>query len=80
MKTSVEEAIKRINERDEQRRVETNKAIDKCHMAYKVKDSEGNVFCFGGIETGFPLFRGMSGSKHIFNLCGYEVLQQYDEG
>jgi len=80
MKTSIEEAIKRINERDERRRVETNRTIDKYHMAYKIKDSEENVFCFGGIENGFPWYRGIGGSKHIFDLCGYTIIQQYDEG
>ncbi len=79
VKMSIEEAVKRINERDEQRRIETNKLIDKFQIAYKLEDSDGNTFCFGGIESGFPWYRGRGGSKHIFNICGYTVIQKYDE-
>ena len=54
-----------------------NKEIDECKMAYKIKDTEGNIFCFGGIENGCPWYRGIGGSKHIFNLTGYEVIEQH---
>lgn len=54
-----------------------NKAIDNVDMAYKIKDKEGNIFVFGGIENGFPWYRGLGGSKHIFQLDGYEVVEKY---
>lgn len=54
-----------------------NKEIDSCKMAYKIKDSDGNMFCFGGIENGFPWYRGIRGSKHIFDLCGYTVIAHH---
>ncbi len=54
-----------------------NKEIDMHNMAYKIKDREGNMFVFGGIENGFPWYRGLGGSKHIFQLDGYEVLEKY---
>lgn len=54
-----------------------NKEIDSCNMAYKIKDYEGNTFVFGGIENGFPWYRGNGGSKHIFDLQGYEVIEKY---
>jgi len=54
-----------------------NKEIDFCNMAYKVKDRDGNTFVFGGIENGHPWFRGTGGSKHIFSLVGYEIIEKY---
>ena len=54
-----------------------NKEIDKCNMAYKLKDVYGNIFVFSGIENGYAWYRGIGGSKHIFNLDGYEVIKQY---
>lgn len=54
-----------------------NKEIDRCKMAYKLKDIDGNTFVFGGIENGCAWYRGRGGSKHIFNLDGYEVIEQY---
>lgn len=71
------ERVRRINERDEQRRVDTNKLIDKINMAYKIEDSEGNTFVFAGLESGFPVYRGIGGSKHIFQLNGMKILEQY---
>lgn len=71
------ERARRINERDEQRRVDTNKLIDKINMAYKIEDSEGNTFVFAGLESGFPVYRGIGGSKHIFQLNGMKILEQY---
>ena len=77
---SIEERIQRINERDEQRRTETNKLIDQFGMAYKVEDSEGNIFVWAGLSSGYPVYRGFGGQKHIFSLTGMTVLQKYDEG
>ena len=73
------ERIQRINERDEQNKINMNQEIDKCKMAYKIKDTEGNVFVFGGIESGFPWYRGIRGSKHIFDLNGMTIIQQHAE-
>lgn len=56
-----------------------NKEIDSCGMAYKVKDSEGNVFYFAGLENGFPLYHANGGTKHIFDLQGLEVIEKYIE-
>lgn len=63
------------NEKEIENRI--NKEIDTCKMAYKIKDYEDNVFVFGGIENGFPWYRGIGGSKHIFDLTGYKVLEKY---
>jgi hypothetical protein len=56
-----------------------NKEIDKCKMAYKIQDIEGNTFVFGGIENGCAWYRGIGGSKHIDSLIGYRVMQQHCE-
>jgi hypothetical protein len=42
---------------------------------YKVEDQEGNEFVFAGIENGHPLYRGNGGSKHIFDIEHYKVIQ-----
>lgn len=75
---SIDERIQRINERDEQRRIETNALIDRFHMAYKIEDSEENVFVWAGLSSGFPVYRGIGGQTHIFDLTGMKVLQQHD--
>lgn len=46
-------------------------------MAYKLKDIYGNTFVFDGIENGCAWYRGTRGSKHIFNLNGYKVIEKY---
>ena len=71
------ERISRIAENDKSTEERINKEIDSCKMAYKIKDFEGNTFCFGGIESGFPIYRGIGGSKHIFDLAGYEIIEQH---
>lgn len=66
--------------RENDKRVEEriNKEIDKCGMAYKIKDSEGNQFVFAGLARGgFPLYRGYGGQTHIFDLTGYKVVEKY---
>ena len=64
------------NEKCNQDRI--NAEIDKYHMAYKIKDSEGNIFCWGGVaKGGFPLYRGVGGTTHIFDLTGYEIIEKY---
>jgi len=63
--------------RDKEIEERINNEIDACKMAYKIQDNEGNRFVFGGIENGFPWYRTRGGSKHIFDLNGYEVLEQY---
>jgi hypothetical protein len=77
IKMTIAERIARIAENDKRVEERINKEIDSCKMAYKIKDSEGNTFCFGGIENGFPWYRGIGGSKHIFKLNGYEVVEKY---
>lgn len=67
-----------IAERERQTEERINNEIDSCGLAYKVKDTEGNIFVFGGIATGgFPWYRGRGGSKHIFNLLGYEIIEKH---
>jgi hypothetical protein len=78
-KLSSTEIAKIIQERDKTNAIRLNKEIDKCKMAYKVQDTDGNIFVFGGIENGFPWFRTRGGSKHIFNLCGYSILEKHLE-
>jgi hypothetical protein len=65
--------------KDKEIEARINKEIDSCKMAYKIKDSEGNIFVFGCLQNGFPLYRGIGGSKHIFDLQGYEIIQKYCE-
>ena len=38
-----------------------NKEIASCGLAYKLKDKDGNIFVFAGIEGGFPNYRTRSG-------------------
>lgn len=54
-----------------------NREIDHSQMAYRIKDSEGNVFVFKGIENGIPLYRTNGGTTHVMDLIGYEVLEKY---
>jgi len=54
-----------------------NDEIDRVKMAYKLKDSKGNIHVFSGTENGIALYRNMRGVHHISNLQGYEVVQQY---
>lgn len=50
----------------------------KKKMPYKVKDKEGNIFVFGYYSNGYPVYRGIGGSKHIFDteIQYYEILEQ----
>ena len=47
-------------------------------MPYKIQDSEGNIFVFGYYSSGYPVYRGVAGCKHIFKneLQYYKVLEQ----
>ena len=54
-----------------------NKEISNCKMAYEIMDEDGNTFFFSGLENGFPSYRTMGGSKHIFDLQGYKVIQKF---
>ena len=71
-----EEIGKRIAVNDFLNMDRINSEILKNKTAYKVSDSEGNIFVYGYLENGYPVFRGMGGSKHIFDLNGYTVLEQ----
>lgn len=64
-------------ERHESNLKRINAEIDKCKMAYKIQDCEGNRFVFAGIENGFPWFRTLGGCKHIFDLTGYTVIEKH---
>lgn len=73
-----EQIAQMIKENDKRNQDRINAEIDKYHMAYKIKDSDGNVFCWGGVaKGGLPWYRGIGGSKHIFDLTGYEVIEKY---
>ena len=63
--------------RDKEIEERINNQINSCNMAYKIQDKEGNTFVFGGIENDCPWYRGIRGSKHIFDLNWYEVLERY---
>lgn len=67
----------RIKENERRIAERINKEIDRCGMAYKIKDKEGNQFVFAGLENGFPIYRCFGGMTHIFNLVGYEVIEKY---
>lgn len=72
---SIAEMIRENEKRNEER---INSEIDRFGMAYKIKDSEGNIFCWGGVaKGGFPWYRGNGGSTHIFDLTGYEVIEKH---
>jgi len=77
MENNIQEVIRRINERDEQNRIETNKLIDKFNMAYKIEDLEGNIFVWAGLSSGLPVYRTCSGQTHIFNLNGMKIIQKH---
>lgn len=74
---TIAEKIARINKNNKKIEERINEEIDSCKMAYKIKDTEDNVFCFGGIENGCPWYRGIGGSTLIFDLAGYEIIEQY---
>jgi len=74
---TIAERMTKINENDKRIAERMNSEIDSFKMAYKIKDSEGNVFCFSRIENGYPLYRGLGGSKHVFDLLGYETIEQH---
>lgn len=67
-----------IKENDKKLMKRINSEIDSCGMAYKIKDSEGNIFVFVELIRGvIPLYIGKRGRKHIFNLIGYEIIEKY---
>lgn len=70
-------ASKMMRENSKRNEEKINKEIDECKMAYKIEDVEGNVFVFACMENGFPVYRCNGGSKHIFHLNGFKVLEQY---
>ena len=73
----IEHANKVIREREIKRVNERNKEIDKYKMAYKIRDKEGNVFYFVGIENDCPLYRVHGELTHVMNLKGMEVIEKY---
>jgi hypothetical protein len=77
MREPISVIIERINKRDAERIVRINAELDSVKMAYRVKDVDGNTFAYGGLEDGFPWYRSVGGSKHIYGMTGYEVIQQY---
>lgn len=54
-----------------------NKELESCGMPYKMKDVEGNVFTYSGLENGYPVYRTRGGSCHQFSTQGFEIIQQY---
>lgn len=52
-----------------------NTELKRYNMAYKIQDKDGNIFVYGGLDNEIPWYRGISGSKHIFSMDGYEVLE-----
>lgn len=65
-----------INE-DKEIESRINREIDSFKIAYKIMDSEGNVFVYAGYENGIPMYRTNRGRKHIDSLHGYEVVEKY---
>ena len=53
-----------------------NAELDREGMAYRLRDREGNEFVYAGLESGFPVYRGQRGSKHIFDTDGYEIVEE----
>ena len=67
-----------IRENDKRVEERINREIDRCGMAYKIKDSKGNEFVFVELIRGvIPLYIGKGGRKHIFNLIDYEIIEKY---
>jgi len=54
-----------------------NADLEKYKMAYRIKDVDGNTFCFQRIEYGSPVYRGQGAEKHIYGMAGYTVVQQW---
>ena len=67
----------RIRENDKRIETRINGEIDKCKMAYKIKDTEENIFVFSKIENGSPFYRGIGGSKHIFDMNKFKIIEKY---
>jgi hypothetical protein len=63
--------------KDKARVEQVNQELEFSKMAYKVKDSDGNIFVYAGLENGFPTYRGQGGSKCVFDMTGLTVIQQY---
>jgi len=74
---TIAERIAKIAENDKKIEERINSEIDKCKMAYKIKDTEENVFVFSKIENDAPLYRGIGGSKHIFDMNGFEIIEKH---
>ena len=43
---------------------------------YKVADREGNIFVYAYHENGHPVYRTDRGSKHIFDLEFYTIIEE----
>lgn len=60
---------------DKEVEIRMNREMDRHNMAYKIEDKEGNIFVYSCIENGHPVYRCNGGSKHIFDLFGYKIIQ-----
>ena len=68
-----------IAERQRENQRVINEQIDSVGLAYKIKDTQGHIFCFARIENGFPVYRTNGGSKIITDLLGYEIVEKHIE-
>lgn len=73
----IKHAIKMMREKEIENVNRKNKEIDKCKMAYKIRDKEGNTFYFVGIENDCPLYRVHGELTHVMSLTGMEVIEKY---
>jgi hypothetical protein len=74
---SKDDIAKMRSQRDRDRITRINRDLDAKKMAYKVSDSDGNIFVYAGCENGFPVYRGIGGRTHMFGMNGLTVIQQY---
>ena len=74
---SAEQKIQMRADRERKRINRINAELKAYKMAYMVKDFDGNTFTYEGLSNGFPSYRGVSCSKHIFDMSGLTVMQQY---
>lgn len=77
MARDIKAIVASINQRAAERNARINGELDARGMAYRVRDCDGNEFCYGGMENGAPRYRGIGGSKHIFDMRGLEVVQAH---
>ena len=57
-----------------------NEILRTVKMSYKVKDADGNILTYGGLDSaGFIYYIGEKGRVYLYSMKGLTTVQQYAE-